>query len=495
MLSLINSSFSSKNILNEQYMGVTDLFDLLVKLYGMHAINFLVTNTHILYTVVKSFGKTHSFFNTSSDKIADYVKIDNVSSLMRSSEHVIWCRNLDFLIKLVESSNQYYLDKPLFSKNQSLLKSELTMNSAAAESVVQAALDFIVVNYDRILAVLENSGDFDEIGNAKMKSLAFLDELFLISKLLTLVLLHKSKFYLTSEKYEMAVLTLVSKVITESSKLFYDKDKLASMFQPVTDYERFMNKMVFSHPNQPLDSQFSNLIHKYQDLNSNNLNLPKDNKEKDPASLEYYGDNSSNTINESSFLKKRIEFLSIGITGYILKNLSVVISTKDYIGFIKNNEYLGLPYHDIKQTANALKVLLSNFCTSFEASLNNFCLFSQDYKLLQNSYSNIYNLNETGGLQIGIDYISAKDYLKESQFNLLFVHLRSALVFIDSIPYKKDKTSLEVKELKDVVIKKLDWLKYELSIGEFHKRLFLIVNDERRRVCEKICHTLRSYII
>lgn len=171
------------------------------------------------------------------------------------------------------------------------------------------------------------------------------------------------------------------------------------------------------------------------------------------------------------------------------------IITRNFIGeSIKNQKILNFPFYETRKTAFMLNSMINNFTEFFDKSVNNLYQYFDDYKLLTNSYSNVCTLNENCGLMLGLEQ-SPVEYL-QTGFQMFYVYFKASLTFISKITNKKEKTSIEVQELRESVMKKIDHYKYILkSEAEFESSIRIIIDKSTAMEFAYCLDELRKILI
>jgi len=246
------------------------------------------------------------------------------------------------------------------------------------------------------------------------------------------------------------------------------------------------------------------MVYKYKDLENTNKNdiyenFKTDNNKKSHLFYinNHNSDLNSSIINENSLFHCKIEFLINNILSKLITIMSSIFNNEIYTQLIKNKQVLELPYLNANTTIDFLSRLISKFFSFYENSINNWYQYSSNFNLLKNCYSNGSNLDETSGLQIGLEYISPDDYLLNINFNNLFILVQSCISFVRKISlhgsqkHKGINHSLEFSEFKRLIIKKLDLLSYDTHSSEYDKKLFLILPENMRVSYEYLTESLK----
>lgn len=208
-MKILTISIGNKDVNLELYIATIEFIKNLIRLFNKDAIKYIILNTSLLYTFNKTFGKANSLLGVSSENISDYSYLDDSNkTIIRSSDHIIYTRILDFYILSIEQSG-FLLES----------NNENSMNDAnVLQSFLTIVYEFIVINFDRMNNTLDSSNSIEEIGNYKNKTLCYLDELSLIIRLIKTTCFHKAKLYCNNDNFESKIHLLLEKIALISPK-------------------------------------------------------------------------------------------------------------------------------------------------------------------------------------------------------------------------------------------------------------------------------------
>ena len=171
----------------------------------------------------------------------------------------------------------------------------------------------------------------------------------------------------------------------------------------------------------------------------------------------------------------------------------IITSNSLYKTQIKDQQIHALPFNQVNVTAQKYNLLLNNIFNYFERAIQNLTLYNLIGNYVKNTYDNLFMLSETEGILVG-DTGNIFDSLVDLNLTTLFTSIHSSIVFLKSIPYQKDRNSVEVLDLRESLAKKIDFLSFEFSEMEFYRKMNTIIEQKSKPMYDGMIKNLRKLI-
>jgi hypothetical protein len=197
------------------YLSIVNLFSTLIRNY---AVTLDIFNQE---KVLLSFSINDRFDNTID--IREYQAND------RSNNHILWCWTLIFYRNVL--AKLYFIGK---LRNYDVMK---------YSSLYDCVIDFILKNESRFYKVLSDTDYHDKGGNSIHKSLAYLDELELMTYIINLLFMVSSKWKLKSNVHFDFFNRFASNILSNTLKLFMTNIKLSNHYKCYSQIENTMNEI------------------------------------------------------------------------------------------------------------------------------------------------------------------------------------------------------------------------------------------------------------